>query len=799
MEADTPKYRRSIGRWRLLSFILLLLCLGLIIAVIVVWFAKDKILEEKRPPTCSNEEGIIDLSEPDNPSVFHDLTTKEVKGLNKYLYSQKSLNLVDPSKTTVNSSYVFMVELQLPKKADALNHLQNNRPQPAREAVVTIFCGDLPKPVVKEYIVGPLPNPVKHTLKRTIPFNYRPMNIPEYAEVLALITQQANNIAGEALLESYGAKLVDCDDKCLVFKYITIMSSPVTGEDARKIWFWLSHFVEYYVLHPLDFALLVRLDGRKYTIDRVWYNGRDFTSLQKFAEFYDNNKVQLRKEKIDFPNAEQQMFAKLSLREPSFPKTFKRNPVQIEPDGKRYSIKGRHVKYMNWDFDFRMSSAHGPQLYDIRYQNERIVYEIGLQELSVFYSGHNPAKKFANFFDTFGLLGPQAKALVPGVDCPEHATFISASHYLETSKEPVVFKNAFCLFEHNKEMPLRRHHSYSSFQGSFYEGMESVVLILRTLITVINYDYIFDFIFYQNGVIEVKGVSTGYILATAFSPSERPYGFQLHDHINGNIHLHLFSFKVDLDVKGTVNRYQTLDISATDVPNIYSTDKNARYHQTKFVENLRTSELNATYKFDFDHPKYLLFYNERERNKYGNPRAYRVLMKGMAKQLVPEGFGNEPAASWARYQLAVTKHKDEEEHSSSLYAIFDSEHPVVQFQKFIDDNDAIVDQDLVAWITMGVHHIPHTEDLPVTHSAGMELNFYLSPYNYFKEDPAMAARNAMRIEPKDKNDPKKGLKIMRYDDPKKLQCLPPDNKYDEEVKEDPGVVLESGESGGTAI
>ena len=54
-------------------------------------------------------------------------------------------------------------------------------------------------------------------------------------------------------------------------------------------------------------------------------------------------------------------------------------------------------------------------------------------------------------------------------------------------------------------------------------------------------------------------------------------------------------------------------------------------------------------------------------------------------------MGQEPAISWARYQMAVTKYKEEEPRSSSMYTIWDGAEPVVNFQSFIDDNENIVD------------------------------------------------------------------------------------------------------------
>jgi Cu2+-containing amine oxidase len=65
-----------------------------------------------------------------------------------------------------------------------------------------------------------------------------------------------------------------------------------------------------------------------------------------------------------------------------------------------------------------MSAIKGPQLYDIRFKNERIAYELSLQEIAVFYSGHNPMQAFANYLDSVGLIGFQAKGLVPVICTP---------------------------------------------------------------------------------------------------------------------------------------------------------------------------------------------------------------------------------------------------------------------------------------------------------------------------------------------------------------------------------------------
>jgi hypothetical protein len=56
-----------------------------------------------------------------------------------------------------------------------------------------------------------------------------------------------------------------------------------------------------------------------------------------------------------------------------------------------------------------MATVKGPQLYDIRFKNERIAYELSLQEIAVFYSGHKPTDVLAHYLDGLELIGLLAK------------------------------------------------------------------------------------------------------------------------------------------------------------------------------------------------------------------------------------------------------------------------------------------------------------------------------------------------------------------------------------------------------
>ena len=132
-----------------------------------------------------------------------------------------------------------------------------------------------------------------------------------------------------------------------------------------------------------------------------------------------------------------------------------REPEQFEPDGKRYTAEDNHIEYMGWSFDFRLRTTSGLQLFDIRFNGDRIVYELSLQEPASFYSGYSPMQTYTDYLDSAWAVGANFE-LVKGVDCPKSATFFDVVYFVD-SDHPGKRRNAVCVFEHNLGMPLRRH------------------------------------------------------------------------------------------------------------------------------------------------------------------------------------------------------------------------------------------------------------------------------------------------------------------------------------------------------
>ena len=90
-------------------------------------------------------------------------------------------------------------------------------------------------------------------------------------------------------------------------------------------------------------------------------------------------------------------------------------------------------------------------------------------------------------------------------------------------------------------------------------------------------------------------------------------------------------------------------------------------------------------------------------------------------------------------------------------------------------------QDLVTWVTLGTFHIPHLENTPNTATVGTKLSLFLSPFNYFPQDPSMASRDAVRVSPRDPSHPLDGAVVHRYNTSSVLTCLPDVTMPDEEL------------------
>ncbi|NXF68265.1 AOC1 oxidase, partial [Ciccaba nigrolineata] len=660
---------------------------------------------------------------PDKASIFADLSPAELRAVRTFLMSRPELGLSPSRGGPLAKNTLFLVELLPPKKRLALRYLDQGGPRPRRQARAVIFFGGQSEPNITEFAVGPLPQPssyrpLRFKGGRAIPFAARPMTQLEY-ELLHRTLAEAMEPLYRLLRDSTGFWYHNCSQRCLTFSDIA-PRGLAPGE--RRTWLVLQRFVEGFFLHPVGLEVLVDHrdpDPRRWAVQQLWYNGQYFSSPQELAQRYEQGTLAVAH--LAEPPS-QQLFSSYEPRGRFATDT----PTEVhgakvcEPQGRRYRLRGNQLEYGGWSLAFRLRSSAGLQLFDLRFNGERVAYEVSVQEAIAFYGGHTPAAMQTKYMDAGWGMGSVTYELARGIDCPEVATYLDA-HHLYDADGPVRFSHAICIFELPTGVPLRRHFD-SDFQGGFhfYAGLEGQALVLRTTSTVYNYDYIWDFLLYPNGVMEAKVHATGFIHATFYTPQGRRYGSRVHSHVLGNLHTHLVHYKVDLDIAGTGNSFETMDVRFENISNPWSpAPVGSGWHSLGSLGR---------------------------GGRWVLPPTLAPTRVGL---LPAPSDGPDPAPVPHRYHLAVTRHHENEPSSSSIYAQNDPWEPLVSFEGFLRDNETIEDQDLVAWVTVGFLHVPHAEDIPNTATPGNAVGFFLRPFNFFDEDPSVASRSPVIVRPLD--------------------------------------------------
>ncbi|EHA98333.1 Amiloride-sensitive amine oxidase [copper-containing] [Heterocephalus glaber] len=713
---------------------------------------------------------------PSKAQVFADLSAQELKAVHSFLQSQQELGL-QPSRTpTMAKNSVFLIEMLLPKKQRVLRFLDTGGRPPVREARAIIFFGAQEHPNITEFVVGPLPQPsymrpLSPGRRHQPSWASRPITTVEYTFLFNTL-KEATKPLHQFFLDTTGFSFQDCGNQCLTF---TDVAPRGLASGQRRSWIILQRNVEGYFLHPTGLELLVdhgSMDVQHWTVEQVWYNGKFYQTPEELAQKYANGEVDIVILEGPLPKGQgterpedPPLFSSYKPRGHFPTPSHMRGPRLVQPHGPRYKLEGNTVLYGGWSFAFRLCSSSGLQVLNVHFGDQRIAYEVSVQEAVALYGGHTPAGMQTKYIDVGWGLGSVSYELAPGIDCPETATFLDTFHYYDVD-DPVLYRRALCLFEMPTGVPLRRHFD-SNFNGgfNFYAGLKGQVLVLRTTSTVYNYDYIWDFIFYPNGVMEAKMHATGYVHATFYTPEGKRHGTRLHTHLLGNMHTHLVHYRVDLDVAGTKNSFQTLQMKLENITNPWS----PRHHlvQPTLKQTQYPWEHQAAFRFGETLPKYLLF-TSPEKNPWGHKRSYRLQIHSMTGQALPSGLPEERGITWARYPVAVTKYRESERRSSSIYNQNDPWAPPVVFQEFLRNNESIENEDLVAWVTVGFLHIPHSEDIPNTATPGNSVGFLLRPFNFFTEDPSLASRDTVMVWPQDK-----GPNHIQHWIPEDIDCLRP--------------------------
>ncbi|WP_166362886.1 primary-amine oxidase [Pseudomonas akapageensis] len=416
-------------------------------------------------------------------------------------------------------------------------------------------------------------------------------------------------------------------------------------------------------------------------------------------------------------------------------------PLEItEPEGKNYTISGNSIHWQNWDFHVRLDSRVGPILSTVTYNDQgkkrKIMYEGSLGGMIVPYGDPDAGWYFKAYLDSgdYGM-GTLTSPLARGKDAPQNAVLLDAT-IADYTGQPQQIPRAMAVFERYAG-PEYKHQE----MGRPNLSTERRELVVRWISTVGNYDYIFDWVFQQNGTIGIDAGATGIeavkgvvskTMHDATAKEDTRYGTLLDHNIVGSTHQHIYNFRLDMDVDGENNALVEVN------PQIAGNDRGGPRTSTMQTEtHIVADEQQAAQKFD---PATIrLLSNPGKENKVGNPVSY---------QLIPYAGGTHPVAKGANFgkdewlyhrlsfmdkQLWVTRYNPEEKYPEGKYPNR-SDHDSGLGQ-FTSDNQSIDNTDNVVWLTTGTTHVARAEEWPIMPTEWVHV--LLKPWNFFDETPTL--------------------------------------------------------------
>ncbi|KIK59562.1 hypothetical protein GYMLUDRAFT_44520 [Collybiopsis luxurians FD-317 M1] len=679
-------------------------------------------------------------------NIWAPLTVDEIATIQKWLEApERRLNLTRGTNAAISDNVAFLIETYYPPKADALEYLAGGN-APDKYARVTIQHGGLENPIVKDYLVGPLPVGEQTGIKQLteiyheseIPYNARGfVNIVEIQDVFKLLLTPD---LSDALEDLFGATARGLDNDTLV----AAASGPFSFDGtSRKMWFSFRRNVAGLWLHPINFWQYIDISGTDTSLWKAYkvvYNHQVFKSTEEFLEAYRNGTLIRNPEHSPHPPD----YSWTTRKRIGKPRDLDHlpGPRSVSFAGLRFRVDRatQYISWMGWGMYLGFNRDMGLNFWDITLKGERIIYQLAPQEAIAQYAGNDPIQSTTAWQDGFFGMGLNVRDMLPGYDCPQEAVYLPATTH--SALGTVVREKAICVFEQDTGRPVTRHTGY--LEGEF-GAVKGYMLTVRSISVVGNYDYEFDYMFHIDGTMEVRLSASGYLQGGYWEPLQDPYGGKIREASMGNLHDHVINYKVDLDIAGLENSVlETKTVQETVKQPWFEDDEwGSTAIQQRITRNVLETEDEALLKYPTNFQGHFSIINQNKTNAWGVPRGYAI--HAGYSPIHNTVIGSRRllnSANWARYNLAVSLRKDTEPSSSSMWNMNLPGKPTVDFHRFFD-GESIEQKDLVAWINVGTHHLPQAEDSPNTKTTVAMSSFLLTPLNYFDSDISLDSTNAI--------------------------------------------------------
>ncbi|KAL1973967.1 hypothetical protein VTN31DRAFT_5527 [Thermomyces dupontii] len=402
----------------------------------------------------------------------------------------------------------------------------------------------------------------------------------------------------------------------------------------------------------------------------------------------------------------------------------------VQPEGPSFQTKGNLVTWEKWRFRVGFNYREGITLHDITYDGRSVFYRLSLSEMFVPYGDSRVPYIRKGAFDLGSNgAGINANNLQLGCDCLGHIKYFDGYHHT-MSGEPVKMPNVICCHEVDDGI-LWKHTNYRTGNAVV---TRSRVLVLQTIITVGNYEYIFAFHFTQDAAINYEVRATGILSTAPIDLGDRvPYGISVGAGVMAPYHQHLFSLRIDPAIDGHRNTLIVEESHAMpiDDPTVHNPFGVGYTTVAKPVEH-ETG-------LDTDHTKARVFkiVNENILNPVtGTPVGYKLVPHYSQMVLAHPSSYHFRRSEFAEHAVWVTRHHDDELFSAGKFTMQSlGGEGIASWIRSRPEPVSVRNEDIVIWHTFGTTHNPRVEDWPVMPAEKMMVS--LKPVNFFTQNPAI--------------------------------------------------------------
>ena len=286
---------------------------------------------------------------------------------------------------------------------------------------------------------------------------------------------------------------------------------------------------------------------------------------------------------------------------------------------------------------------------------------------------------------------------------------------------------------------------HTNFRTGHAVVARSRVLVLQTIITVSNYEYIFAFHFCQDASIFYEVRATG-ILSTVPThleqPTPPPPRPLLPPRRPAPYHQHLFCLRIDPSIDGPHN-------SVTIEESIPMPLDDTNPFGIGYVTQSHFVDQESGFDLDFTKARTFKFVNEAKTNPITNtPVGFKLLPHYSQMLLADPSSFHARRSEYAQHAVWVTQYRDDEMFPSGRYTMQSmggegiasaiAHRAAAATAKGGEEKTSLRNADVVVWHTFGSTHNPRIEDWPVMPSEKMVVG--LKPVNFFAGNPGLDVR-----------------------------------------------------------